>query len=140
MKPPIFSEDELLAYMELRWAEKNRFLSPEQMEYYMQFRLWKAPEDTAWVVLLNKNRYCMGSIKLTEGMLHRVNLLSAAMQERLQEVSCFFIGHTHAGKQIDPSPEDRNTGRILAARFPDKPKYLGQIIVNHHMDSIYLQP
>ena len=140
MKPPIFSEEELMVYMELRWAEKNRFLSVEQMEYYMQFRLWKAPEDTAWAILLNRSRYFMGSIRLTEGMLHRVNLLAAAMQERLQDASYFFIGHTRAEKRIDPSPEDMNTTKILAARFPEKPKFLGQIIVNHQMDSIYLQP
>ncbi|MBR5445428.1 MAG: hypothetical protein IKV57_04865 [Clostridia bacterium] len=140
MKSPIFSDADLLVYTELRWAEKQRFLSPEQMIYYMQFRLWKAPEDTAWVVLLNQRGYYAGSVKLTEGMLQKVNLLSSVMQERLNGASAFFIGHTHADKKVDPSPEDINTSRILKARFPEKPKFLGQIIVNHHMESIYLQP
>lgn len=140
MKEPVFSNGELLAYLEMRWAEDNRFLTQEQMTYYMQFRLWMAPEDTAYVVLLNRSRYYMRSIRLTEGMLHRVNLLSEEIRILLEGASYFFIGHTHAEKSTEPSPEDRNTTRILAARYPEKPKFLGQIIVNHQLNSTYIQP
>ena len=52
----------------------------------------------------------------------------------------FFIGNTHGSYPVTPSPEDIHTGKILAMRFPDKPKYLGQVIVNHQMQSTYIQP
>ena len=140
MAKPIFSDDELLAWLERQWCEKQRFLCEEQLAYYMQFRLWKAAEDTAYVVMLNRCRYFMGSVQLTEGMLHKVNLLSETMREKLQEASYFYVGHTHGTKQTTPSPEDIHTTRILAARYPDKPKFIGHIIVNHHLDYTYIKP
>lgn len=140
MAEPIFSDEELMVWLELRWAEENRFLCEEQMAYYMQFRLWKAPEDTAYVVLLNRSRHFIRSIQLTEGMLQRVNLLSEGLREQLAEAAYFFIGHTHGTHNTDPSPEDRNTTRVLAARYPDTPKFLGHVIVNYSLDSIFLQP
>ena len=129
-----------MAYLEMRFAEENRFLCPENMAYYMLFRLWQAEEDTAYVVLLNRSRYFIRSIQITEGALHKVNLLSESIRRRMEGASYFFIGHTHAEKQTTPSPEDLHTNQILTARYPDKPRYLGQIIVNHQMDYTYLQP
>ena len=140
MAKPIFSEEELMTCLERRWAEEGRFLSAEQMGYYMQFRLWKAPEDQAYVVLLNRSRYFIRSIQLTEGMLHRVNLLSDVLQDRLAEASYFFVGHTHGAHSTEPSPEDIYTTQILSARFREKPFFLGQVIVNHQMDFTFLQP
>lgn len=140
MPTPIFSDDALFAWLERQWAEKQRFVCREQLAYYMQFRLWKAPEDTAYAVLLNRSRHYMRSIHLTEGMLHRVNLLSEAIRGKLEEASYFYIGHTHGTKCTDPSPEDIHTTKILAARYPDKPKFIGHIIVNHHMDYTYIKP
>jgi len=140
MASPIFPDSELLAYLEMRYAEDNRFLCPEYMAYYMQFRLWKAPEDTTYAVFLNRSRYFIRSMQLTEGMLHRVNLLSAKIRYQMEGVSYFFVGHTHAACSTAPSPEDLHTNQILAARFPDRPRFLGQIIVNHKMEYTYLQP
>ena len=140
MAKPIFSEEELMACLERRWAEERRFLSPEQMGYYMQFRLWKAPEDQAYVVLLNRSRCLIRSIQLTEGMLHRVNLLSDGLKDKLAEASYFFVGHTHGTHSTEPSPEDIYTTKILSARFREKPVFLGQVIVNHQMDFTFLQP
>ena len=129
-----------MADLERRFCEKNRFLCPEQMAYYMTFLLWQAYEDTSYVVLLNRSKYHIRSIKLTEGALHKVNLFSEEIRRHMDTAYSFFVGHTHGAHPVTPSPEDLHIGRILSVRFPDKPKYLGQIIVNHKMQSIYIQP
>lgn len=140
MAKPIFSDEELMADTECRFYQRQRFVSPEQMAAYMTFLLWNASVDTACAVLLNRSRYPMRSIRLTEGALHKVNLLSTEMRRELENASFFFIGHTHGPYPITPSPEDLHTGQILAARFPDKPRYLGQVIVNNTMDATFIQP
>ncbi|MBQ3591395.1 MAG: hypothetical protein II979_05590 [Clostridia bacterium] len=140
MAKPIFSDEELMADMERRFCERNRFVCPEQMVYYMTFLLWKASTDTAYVVLLNRSKYHIRSIRLTEGALHKVNLFSEEIRKQMDSAYSFFIGHTHGSYPVTPSPEDLHTGRILAMRFPDRPKYLGQVIVNHRMQSTYIQP
>ena len=140
MSKPIFSDEELMADLERRWCEKIRFLCPEQMAYYMTFLLWKAEADTAFVVLLNRSRKHMRSIRFTEGALHKVNLLSGVLEGQVDKAYYFFVGHTHGEHPITPSPEDIHTGKILASRFEKNPRYLGQVIVNHRMQSIYIQP
>lgn len=140
MAKAIFTDAELMADLERRFCEENRFITPEQMVYYMTFLLWQACTDTAYVVLLNRSKYHIRSIRLTEGALHKVNLFSEEIQKQMDSAYSFFIGHTHGIHPVTPSPEDIRTGKILAMRFPNKPKYLGQVIVNHQMESTYIQP
>jgi len=140
MAKPIFTDEELMADLERRFCEGNRFSSPEQMVHYMTFLLWNACTDTAYAVLLNRSKYHIRSIKLTEGTLHKVNLFSEEIRGQMESAYSFFIGHTHGSHPVTPSPEDIHTGKILAMRFSERPKYLGQVIVNHKMQSTYIQP
>ncbi len=139
-KPPTVDDQDLLSYLETDWCTRRPFLSPDDMAYYLQFRLFGKPKDTACVVYLNRKRCFLQCIQLTEGALHRVNLLSEALKQYQNNAAYLFLGHTHGTDGVDPSPEDRRTTRIMLERYADTPLFLGHFIVNHHLDCHLIQP
>ncbi len=128
------AEAELLSYMETEWCKERPFLSVDAMAYFLQFRLWQKPKDTACVVFLDRQHRFLREVQLTEGMLHRVNLLSVELGRFTDGASYLFLGHTHGVDAVLPSPEDRLTTRIMEQRFCGCPLFLAHIVVNHHME------
>ncbi len=92
------------------------------------------------MVFLNRKRCFLQCVQLTEGALHRVNLLSDALQNYKENAAFLFLGHTHGADDVMPSPEDISTTRIMMVRFRESPQFLGHFIVNHRLDCHLIQP
>ncbi len=139
-KAPTIEDRDLISYLETDWCTRKPFLSGDDMAYYLQFRLWRAPKDTACVVFLDRQRCFLQCMQLTEGALHKVNLLSVSLDGYQKNAAFLFLGHTHAEESVRPSPEDQKTTRIMMERFTENPLFLGHFIVNHRMDCHLIHP
>lgn len=126
------TNDMLLAYMERTEAAKEPFLTDLQMAYYMVFSLWEQPDETGFVVLLNRTRRHLRTIRVMESSLWRVALDDSLLteQEKNGKAAFFFMGHSHLHTSVTPSPEDIRATRRLAEAMEGHLTFLGHFITN----------
>ena len=104
----VFSDEEMLRYIELREAEKFPMNTKEQMAYYMVWLLWKEPPGTAYVVLLDKRNRFLKAHKIKDSRIWQSQLFFTLEEDREKlNAASYFVGHNHVNDPLIPSLEDR---------------------------------
>jgi len=134
----IFSDKELLSYVETHAALRHPFRSVEHMAYYLHFLLMNQPPETACLVLLGKNKRHLHTLFLAPGALYPISQYLQMLEPYYGQAAYFFMGHSHGDMPLVFSLEDIHTTRLLCEKLEGKITFLTHIITGNTLSWIQL--